>query len=74
MYNNYILIRMATTIQIKKDTREKLKRFGHKGESYDTIIERLISYFEELNVEQLIEKRYKKLQEEKKHYISLDEI
>jgi hypothetical protein len=65
---------MATTIQIKEDTREKLKRFGHKGESYDVIIERLISYFEELNVEQLIEKRWKKLQEEKKRYISLDEI
>lgn len=65
---------MATTIQIKEDTREKLKRFGHKGESYDTIIERLMSYFEELNVEQLIEKRYKKLQEEKERYISLEEI
>jgi len=65
---------MATTIQIKEDTREKLKRFGHKGESYDTIIERLMSYFEELNVQQLIEKRYKKLQEEKEHYISLDKI
>ena len=65
---------MATTIQIKEDTREKLKRFGHKGESYDTIIERLINYFEELNVEKLIENRWKKLQEEKEQYISLDEI
>jgi len=65
---------MATTIQIKKDTRERLKRFGHKGESYDNIIDRLISYFEELNVEKLIERRYKKLQEEKEQYISLDEI
>jgi len=65
---------MATTIQIKKDTREKLKRFGHKGESYDNIIDRLISYFEELDVEKLIEGRYKKLQEEKEQYISLDEI
>jgi predicted CopG family antitoxin len=32
---------MPTTIQIKKNTREKLKRLGHKGESYDNIIERL---------------------------------
>ena len=44
---------MATTIQIQKNTREKLKRLGHKGESYDNIIERLMSYFEELNVEKL---------------------
>ena len=65
---------MPTTIQIKKTTREKLKLMGHKGESYDTIIERLISYFEELNVEKLIEGRWKKLQEEKEQYISLDEI
>ena len=65
---------MATTIQIKEDTREKLKRFGYKGESYDNIIERLMSYFEELNVEKLIEKRWKKLQKEKGQYISLDEI
>lgn len=65
---------MATTIQIKEDTREKLKRFGYKGESYDNIIERLMSYFEELNVEKLIEKRWKKLQKEKEQYVSLDEI
>ena len=65
---------MATTIQIQKNTREKLKRLGHKGESYDNIIERLVSYFEELNVEKLIEKRWKKLQEEKEQYVSLDEM
>ena len=65
---------MPTTIQIKKSTREKLKRFGHKGETYDQIIERLTSYFEQLDVEKLIDKRWKKLQEEKKEYVSLDEI
>ena len=65
---------MPTTIQIKKNTREKLKHLGHKGESYDNIIERLINYFEELNVEKLIEQRYKKLQKEKDQYISLDKI
>ena len=65
---------MPTTIQIRKSTREKLKRFGHKGETYDQIIERLTSYFEQLDVEKLIEKRWKKLQEEKKDYVSFDEI
>ncbi|HMA83567.1 MAG: hypothetical protein KGY67_00270 [Candidatus Thermoplasmatota archaeon] len=65
---------MPTTIQIRKSTREKLKRFGHKGETYDQIIERLTSYFEQLDVEKLIDKRWKKLQEEKKDYVSLDEI
>jgi len=65
---------MPTTIQIRKSTREKLKRFGHKGETYDQIIERLTSYFEQLDVEKLIDKRWKKLQEEKKDYVSFDEI
>ncbi len=65
---------MPTTIQVKKDTREKLKKFGHKGESYDDIIKRLMEYCEELNMEEFIEARWKRLQEEKKDYISLDEI
>lgn len=65
---------MPTTIQVKNETREKLKWFGHKGESYDTIIERLMNYCEELNIEELIEERWKKLQKEKGQYISLGEI
>ena len=31
-----------TTIQISKDTREKLKIIGRKGHTYDEIIEKLI--------------------------------
>jgi len=31
-----------TTIQVLKDTREKLKELGSKGETYDEIIQRLI--------------------------------
>ncbi len=65
---------MVTTIQIKKDTRERLKKFGYKGESYNDIIERLMEYCEELNIEMVIEERWKKLQKEKDHYIPLDEI
>ena len=65
---------MATTIQVKTETREKLKRFGHKGESYDDIIGRLMDYLEELNIEDLIDERWQKLQKEKKQYIPLDEI
>ena len=65
---------MATTIQIQNETREKLKRFGHKGESYNDIIERLMGYCEELNVEELIEQRWERLQGEKSQYLSLDEI
>ena len=31
-------------IWIRKDTREKLKQMGHKGETYDDIINNLILY------------------------------
>lgn len=65
---------MATTIQVKKDTREKLKHFGHKGESYDDILKRLMDYCEELDIEEFIEARWKRLQEEKDEYVPLDEI
>ena len=65
---------MATTIQIQHETREKLKMFGHKGETYDDIVERLMNYCEELNIYELIEKRWNKLQLEKEQYIPLDEI
>ncbi len=65
---------MATTIQIQNETRDKLKMFGHKGESYDDLLDRLMNYCEELNIEEIIERRWKKLQTEKDKYISLDEI
>lgn len=31
-----------TTIQISKETRERLKRVGYKGETYEKIIKRLL--------------------------------
>ncbi|MGD2248225.1 MAG: CopG family transcriptional regulator [Candidatus Methanofastidiosia archaeon] len=65
---------MSTTIQTEKETREKLKHFGQKGELYNAIIKRLMNYCEELDVEDLIEAKWKKLQKEKEKYIPLDEV
>lgn len=31
-----------TTIQIRKSTRDELKKLGIKGETYDTVIRRLL--------------------------------
>lgn len=36
-----------TSIQIEEETRDKLKGIGKKGESYDTIINRLLKAHEE---------------------------
>lgn len=34
---------MITTIQLEKETKEKIATFGEKGESYDEIIKKLYS-------------------------------
>lgn len=65
---------MMTTIQLEKETRESLKKYGWKGESYNDIIERLMDYCEELNLEDMIQERWERLQKEKDQYLTLDEI
>ncbi len=34
----------TTTIQLSKETRDKIASFGAKGESYDTILKRVYSF------------------------------
>lgn len=36
-----------TTIQLSKETRERLKEFGKMGETYDDVIKRLIKIAKE---------------------------
>ena len=38
----YYLSLMHTCIQLKTETRDRLKELGRKGESYDTIINRIL--------------------------------
>ena len=46
---------VQTTIQVSKETREKLKKIGGKGQTYDEIIEKLleigqkVAFFNELD-------------------------
>ncbi len=37
---------VKTTIQVKRETRERLRGIGHKGETYDEIIMDLIAAYE----------------------------
>ena len=55
---------MATTISVDEDTRDRLKKLGEKGESYDDIVKQLI--------DQYIEGRYQKLEEDRKEFEILD--
>ena len=43
------MISMAETVNMKlrRPTRERLKEFGRKGETYDTILNRLMDHEEE---------------------------
>ncbi|MHA1746827.1 MAG: DUF7557 family protein [Promethearchaeota archaeon] len=37
----------TTTIPLKKKTRDQLKKFGQKGETYDTVINKLMTIAEQ---------------------------
>jgi len=45
---------MNTTISISKETREKIKEFGQKGETYDDILERLYASAKERQLQDLL--------------------
>lgn len=40
-----------TTIPLEKDTRDRLKELGSKGETYDDLVNRLIDHWEEAQEE-----------------------
>lgn len=61
---------MVTTIPVKKETRDRLRSLGRKGETYDQILRKLISLAE---YEGFMERQYKRLKD-KDAFISLDEI
>ncbi len=60
----------VTTIPIHKQTRDRIKLFGHKGETYDEILNRLLN---EIKYEEFMERQYRKL-EQKNEFVSLDDL
>lgn len=58
-----------TTIQVKQETRERLRGIGHKGETYDDIIMNLIATYE-ARLEEL-ERRAKAPDDE---YVSFERV
>jgi predicted CopG family antitoxin len=60
----------TTTIPVTKEVRDRLKRYGTKGETYSDILKRLM---DEADYETFMERQYKKF-EEKEKFVSLDEI
>ena len=58
-----------TTIPLKKKTRDQLKKFGQKGETYDTVIKKLMAIAEQ---REFYLKQKWILEEEE--FIAIDEI
>jgi predicted CopG family antitoxin len=54
------MIEKGSTIQIKNGTRERLKRIGHKGQSYDEVINRLLDL--KTNKRDLIDRRVQSIE------------
>jgi hypothetical protein len=60
----------VTTIPLDKETRERLRSFGKKGETYDQILKRLMSL---AKYEGFMEKQYDRLKR-KEEFVALDEL
>jgi predicted CopG family antitoxin len=45
---------MTTTISVTEDIREKIKEFGHKGETYSEILTRLIRAAQEQQLKNIL--------------------
>lgn len=60
----------VTTIQIPPATRDRLKKFGLKGQTYREILDRLMDRVE---YEEFMEEQYRRLRQRSK-FVPLDEV
>jgi len=59
----------TTTIPLSKETRDLLKRYGQKGETYDELVRRLLEIAEQFEFAQ----RQKRILEEEE-FVPLDQV
>jgi len=59
-----------TTIPVERETRDRLRSLGKKGETYDEILNRLMSLAE---YESFMDRQYDRLKD-KKTFVPLDEL
>lgn len=65
---------MGATIHVNKDILDRLKLLARADETEDDVLQRLIRYVEEEDLEEIIESRWERLQKEKAQYIPLEEV
>jgi len=61
---------VTATIPLEKETRERLRLLGRKGETYDDILRRLMSFAEH---EEFMKRQYDRLKD-RKAFVSLSEL
>ena len=59
----------TTTIPLTKETRDLLKRYGQKGETYDVLIRRLLQVAEQVE----FANRQKRILEDEE-FVSIDQV
>ncbi len=60
-----------TTIQIKEDVRDDLKKIGNMDDDYNSVIKKLIK---EHNRNKLVEYSQKIVEERKEEFVDMDEL
>lgn len=65
---------MSATIRINEGIKDRLRLLARNGETDDELLQRLIRYVEEMDLEEIIEARWERLQKEKADYIPLEEV
>ena len=65
---------MGATIHVNEDIKNRLKLLARGSETEDEVLQRLIRYYEEADLEEIIEARWERLQKEKADYIPLEEV
>ena len=61
----------TTTIQVKTNTRNSLRKIGHMGDDYNAVIERLII---EHNRSSLVEHGKQIVEDRKNEFVNIDEL
>ena len=65
---------MDATIHVNEVIMVRRKLLARASETEDEVLQRLIRYVEEADLEEIIEARWERLQKEKEEYISLEEV
>ena len=64
---------MGATIHVGEGVRDRFKLLARFGETDEELLQRLISYVEQTDLEEIIEASWERLQKEKSEYIPLED-